>query len=226
MNTKTYLSIAGAFLLAATAAQATLIYGGASYTGAIPDANPAGISSTIAVSGAAINTVRDVNVTLNLSGGYNGDLYGYLLGPDGSFAVLLNRIGRTSDTGLAAFGNSGTSMVITLDDNLNPDIHAAASGALSGSYASDGRNVNPLNALGTDARTHRLDDIFAEASNRTVNGTWTLFLADMSGANTMTLNSWSLDITAVPEPATWALMIFGALACGTVAVRRFRRQAA
>lgn len=225
MNLKTYLTLTGALLLAATAAQATVY----NYTGSaigIPDANPAGISSTITVSGAAINTVRDVNVTLNLSGGYNGDLYGYLLGPDGTMAILLNRIGRTSDTGAASFGNSGTSMIITLDDSASTDVHLAGSGALTGSYQSDGRNINPYNALDSSARNLTLDYAFAEANNRAVNGTWTLFLADMSGGDVMTLNGWSLDITAVPEPSTWALIIFGAVAAGTVVIRRVRRQVA
>lgn len=224
MKMKTYLTMTGVLLLAATAAQATLTYGSASFTGVIPDANPAGISSSIAVSGADINSSRDVNVTLNLSGGYNGDLYGYLIGPDGSFAILLNRIGRTSDTGTGAFGNSGSSVNITLDDDgAGGDIHAAASGVLTGSYWSDGRNVNPLNAVSGDTRTAGLDQVFTAANAHTINGTWTLFLADMSGGDTMNLVSWGLSITAVPEPATWALIIFGAVAGVTVVTRRVRR---
>ena len=223
MKMKTYITMTGVLLMATMAAQATLTYGDASFTGTIPDANPAGISSSILVSGAVINAARDVNVTLNLSGGYNGDLYGYLIGPDGSFAMLLNRIGRTSDTGTGAFGNSGSSMILTLNDEaVAGDIHLAASGALTGSYWSDGRNVNPLNAVSGDARTAGLDQVFTAANNHTINGTWTLFLADMSGGDTMNLVSWGLDITVVPEPATWALLIFGALA-GVVVARQQRR---
>jgi hypothetical protein len=137
-------------------------------------------------------------------------------------AVLLNRIGRTSST---PFGNSGSSINLTLDDSASAgDIHLAASGALTVNHWSDGRNVNPLTVLNTDTRTLGLDQVFAESNGRTINGTWTLFLADMSGGSTMTLNGWSLDITAVPEPATWALIIFGTVAGGTVVVRRVRRQ--
>jgi hypothetical protein len=40
------------------------------------------------------------------------------------------------------------------------------------------------------------------------NGTWTLFIADLSGGEQSTLVSWSLDITAVPEPVNVALGIF------------------
>jgi hypothetical protein len=41
------------------------------------------------------------------------------------------------------------------------------------------------------------------------NGSWTLFIADLSGGSVSTLNSFSLDLTAVPEPVSVALGIFG-----------------
>lgn len=43
-----------------------------------------------------------------------------------------------------------------------------------------------------------------------VDGTWTLFFADeVSGGGQATLTGWSLDLTAVPEPANVAMVIFG-----------------
>lgn len=40
-------------------------------------------------------------------------------------------------------------------------------------------------------------------------GTWTLYFADLSsGGGASTLNSWSLGITAVPEPVNAALGVF------------------
>ena len=47
--------------------------------GQIPDANPAGWSDTRTLSGLPTTGVLDVHVTLSLAGGYNGDLYGYLV---------------------------------------------------------------------------------------------------------------------------------------------------
>ena len=35
------------------------------------------------------------------------------------------------------------------------------------------------------------------------NGNWTLYLADVSGGDVSTLNSWALEIAAVPEPPSW-----------------------
>jgi hypothetical protein len=40
------------------------------------------------------------------------------------------------------------------------------------------------------------------------NGTWTLFIADLSAGAQSQLVSWELDITAVPEPVNVALGIF------------------
>jgi hypothetical protein len=39
-------------------------------------------------------------------------------------------------------------------------------------------------------------------------GTWSIFFADLSGDNVSTLNGWSLEITAVPEPVNVALGCF------------------
>jgi hypothetical protein len=47
------------------------------------------------------------------------------------------------------------------------------------------------------------------------NDTWALVLWDKSTSGIENgLVSWSLDITAVPEPVTLALICFGALAAG------------
>jgi hypothetical protein len=51
------------------------------------------------------------------------------------------------------------------------------------------------------------------------NGTWTLFFADLSAGNTSTLNGWSLDVTAVPEPVNVAMAILGVGLVGLRAVR-------
>src|SRR5512147_1908086 len=76
---------------------------------ALPDANPVGWSDTRTLSLGTLppgttTEIVDVNVHLNISGGYNGDLYGYLVHSSG-FAVLLNRSGRT---GTDSFGYANT----------------------------------------------------------------------------------------------------------------------
>ncbi len=176
---------------------------GFSSGGVIPDGNVAGWSDTRGISDIyGDDTIVDVNVRLQISGGYNGDLYGYLVHESG-FSVLLNRVGRSTTD---PFGNTGAGMNVTLDDDSGTDIHLAAYGTLSGTYNPDARTDNP--ALVTESTVNQTAylDSFDSLNG---NGSWTLFLADLSGGDTSTLVSWGLDIEVVPEPITWALIAFG-----------------
>ena len=47
--------------------------------------------------------------------------------------------------------------------------------------------------------------------------------ADTSPGGQTTLEGWSLDITAVPEPVNWALVIFSVGVFGAIATRSFLR---
>src|SRR5689334_7975072 len=114
--------------------------------GAVPDYNggPGQWSDTRSISSFDSGfTITDVNVTLNISGGYNGDLYVFLrytpVGGGDTLAVLLNRIGRTSGN---LFGSSGAGMSVTLSDGIS-DIHLAGNGVLSGTYSPDARTADP-----------------------------------------------------------------------------------
>ena len=107
--------------------------------GVIPDGSLTGWSDTRSVSG--IGNISDVSVTLNLSGGWNGDLYAYLVHGSG-FSVLLNRVGVTAN-GSPGYGTAG--MNVTLSDAaVLGNIHSVLAPVSGGIYQPDGRNVNPL----------------------------------------------------------------------------------
>jgi hypothetical protein len=191
--------------------------------GVIPDGNVAGWSDTRTISGiGGDDTILDVNVRLTISGGWNGDLYGYLVHGSG-FAVLLNRVGRTSGN---PFGYGDAGMAVTFDDQATEttDIHLyqAVSGYnITGGTAwrPDGRNVDPATVLDTDSRTALLSSFNGLGAN----GSWTLFLADVSSGETSTVVSWGLDIEVVPEPVEVALGVFGGLVVMVAAGRRWVR---
>ena len=172
---------------------------------AIPDHNPTGLTDSHTISGLGFQ-IADVRVTLNISGGYNGDLYGYLRLNSSPLVVLLNRVGVTG-TDPDGYASSGFS--ITLAANAAHDIHFYqnfspsynGSGQLTGTWQADGR-TDPL----TSSRGSL--DAF---DGYNPNGTWTLFFADQNVGDQSTLVSWSLDIEAVPEPVVVALFIFGVL---------------
>jgi subtilisin-like proprotein convertase family protein len=133
---------------------------------AIPDANPTGITSTIAVSGLPAK-VLDVNVKLNIEHTYVGDLRVFLTGPNNAkISLILNR------------GDEGINFTNTvLDDEALVSITAiaAAGDPFSGSF----RPEVPLgNFDGTPA-----------------NGNWTLAVIDSVGLDTGKLVDWSLTFT-------------------------------
>ena len=157
-----------------------------------------------------------MDVVLTITGEYNGDLYGYLV-HDSGFAVLLNRVGRATGTP-AGYGDAGMTAVV-LNDAAATDIHAYGGGGVpSGSFQPDGRNISPLATVGTFDTASRLALLSAFNGMTDGNGSWTLFIADVSGGDVSQLTSWTLDIAAVPEPAALieasvAALFFGGAIC-------------
>ena len=185
---KKSLILCGFVLLGAAGATKAAVVLDADWTvnTAIPDGNPTGITVSQSFPNLFTGTITSVSVDLNISGGYNGDLYAYLVYQDANnnsaTEILLNRIGASPSN---PFGSSGSGMTVTLSDGgtVNGSIHNAA-GAPTGTWLPD--------------TTATLSSTFGGMA---ADGTWTLFLADMSvGGGTSELNSWGLEVTAVPEP--------------------------
>ncbi|MGA2246323.1 MAG: PEP-CTERM sorting domain-containing protein [Verrucomicrobiota bacterium] len=153
--------------------------------------------------------INSLTVSLDISSGYNGDLYAYLRGPNGGFAVLLNRVGATSGD---AFGYSDTGFNVTFDDSAAGNIHhyqdfvydLNGSGQLTGTWQPDGRAIDPQSSpsqFDSTSPTALLNSF----SGTVPNGTWTLFLADLSSGAQSTVINWSVNIDTVPEPGTLSL---------------------
>lgn len=200
-------SIIALFLLASVAGAATTWTGAWTVSTAIPDNDDAGFTDTIAFDNLDLTDIVSVSVALHFTGGWNGDLFVYLA-HDTGFAVLLNRPGRTAT---ALDGAASLGLNITLRDDAELDIHTAipmSGGPVTGTYQPDGRAADPLLVLNTSPRTEMLSSF----SGLNPNGTWTLFVADQSTGAVSTLQNWSLEIVAVPEPsAALALLASSAL---------------
>lgn len=172
---------------------------------AIPDANPVGIANTLQGLSGEVGYITNVEVTLNISGGYNGDLYAYLSHSTG-FSVLLNRTGRTAGN---PFGYADAGFSVTFSDAALTDIHVYGGNGgapVSGTFQPDARNFDPASVVDTTGRSAYLDAFH----NLDPNGTWTLFLADMSGGDQSTLTGWQVNIsTVVPEPGPIAVGVLG-----------------
>ena len=181
-----------AVLLAAAGARAGIIENFNVNT-VIPEGNPVGVTFSGTVGDAGGGTVSGLTVTLNVSGGYNGYLYSYLVAPNGAMTVLLNQPGVT---GSNPFGYSGSGLLKRATRRAVCFIQTTpetAGVAFTGTYHASGSLAN---LYGSPA-----------------DGMWTLFFADLSsGGGSSQLNSWSLNITAVPEPVGMALSAFAGLA--------------
>lgn len=211
-----------ASLLGSFATQAT-IFNSTGTPLIIPDGNSVGVQNTINVSGLEPN-VSSLSVTLNITGGRNGDLFAYLT-RDSAIAILLNRVGR----GEVAGGYGGTGFQILLQDG-SPDVHTYqisgfandGEGRVLGTFGADGRSESPFSVTTSSPRTSNPFSVFTGGA---ANGDWTLFIADVNGnSNEAILDSWSLDITAVPEPINVALGIFGGLFAVVQGVRYWKRK--
>jgi subtilisin-like proprotein convertase family protein len=193
---------------------------------AIPDADPNGFAVTANLTGIS-GTIINLTVSLDITGGFNGDLYAYLAGPNGGFVVLLNRPGVTG-TG-SAFGYADAGFNVTFDDSAaNGSIHYYQNiiqpngGQLTGIWQPDGANIDPQSspsAFLTAGQTAML----ASFNGNDPNGAWTLFLADLSAGGQSTFVSWGLTISTVPEPGSMALVGFSL--CFLVAARKWLEKA-
>ena len=206
-------------ILLAAALLATSVFAQTTFTTnltvntAIPDNDPSGLASAFSLSGFA-GTISNLSVAVNITGGYNGDLFAYLTGP-GGYAVLLNRVGVTS-ANPNGYGNTGLAVTFL---SGGADIHAYgagsystnAAGQLTGNWGVDGRAISPLslgNAFDLAGRTALLSSFVGASPN----GTWGLFIGDYANGDISTLLNYSVTLTTVPEPGTLALLAVGGVA--------------
>ena len=197
------------------------IYSGSissSWTGnqTIPDYNASGIAFAFSVSPSTPLRISAMTVDLNISGGWNGDLYAYI-SHDGGFAVLLNRVGRSVQN---PAGYSAAGFNISLSDAFPIDIHNFAGDPVAGNFAPDGRNVNPFGTLDTDPRTATL----SQFDGLDPSGSWTIFFADLSPLAASSLQSWAVEIQVVDVPEPPTELVGPAAALAGIGLRCLRKE--
>ncbi len=200
----------------------------------IPDGSLSGLSDTRTFP-QSFGPILDISVTLNISGlGYganNGDYYAYLTHGSG-IAVLLNRPGYRSGSTIG-YDDSGFNSVTFSDSASNGDVHnyrmqitgdhniplGFTPTPLTGTWQPDGRYILPRSSGATFDSASR-DKMLNSFQNMNAQGDWTLFISDVSGGGKGHLDSWSMSVTAVPEPGETALVIGGGLLAFVLIRRR------
>lgn len=201
----------------------------------IPDNSLVGVTSEITLSGFTA-PIQEVRVTLTIQPPpgelmVNGDYY-VLLTHGSQGVVLINRVGRRTG---ASGGYADSGFDVTFSDAATADIHdyrltlngshtiplgtEDVPAGLTGIWQPDGRVEDPLVVLSTSPRSQALSAF----AGMDPNGLWTLFVADVRSGGVGVLGSWDLEITAVPEPAEWAVGAgFGLVLWGMWRARRSR----
>jgi hypothetical protein len=201
-------------LQARAAVFSTTYSSGFANSGVIPDANPNGLQDTHSINSFNFGTAQilDVNVRVNVDGGFNGDLFAFL-SHDGTTVVLLNRVGATASS---PYGYLTPGMNVTFDASAATDIHLYGGAAnITGIFQPDQRTANPASAIDTSPRGPGLDAF----NGLDPNGTWTIYFADMSGGGETHVVDWGLDVAATAEPIIPALGILAGLGAGWTLLR-------
>lgn len=137
---------------------------------AIPDGNTSGVTVTMDVTEDV--TITDLDVDLNITHSWVGDLIVSIKSPAGTTAVIVDRPGRTN----SGYGCSGDDIVATLDDEAATSVENECSSStptINGTFKPN----NPLSVFDGESTL----------------GTWELKVSDVAGGLTGTLNTWAID---------------------------------
>ena len=214
------LFLSGLLVAMPAAVQATTFTGGAITfnDGATSPTPGSPYPSSIVVSGL-FTSLSSITLTLTnfTRSARPDDLDMLLVGPTGATLIVFSDVGGTG----AATGPF-TFVLSDAGATFLPDAGPFASGTFKPTNESTAQDPFPAPAPAGPygnpggATVGAGPNTFASQFNGTnPNGTWSLYIVDdtpNSGGETGSITGWSLDITAVPEPSTWALLIAGTAA--------------
>jgi len=210
MSTFKSIALIGAFIAATPAAAADFVSNepgpySIPGTGWAGPADPFPITFTV----SGVGSITDVNLTLTgLTHNLSANIIVALVSPMDTAVLVMSDVGRL----FGSFNNA----TITFDDEAASALPQYTSSAIpSGSYLPSAYALNPIANFLTDGTTLDLFD------GEDANGVWELYIWDDNFlGGTGELASATLSISAVPEPATWALMIGGFALAGMQMRRR------
>ena len=192
--------------------------GGTNCPGALPDNDPAGITSTFTL--ADCDIVEDVNIGVQATHTWVGDLIVEVTSPGGTTVSLMDQPGVPAGT----FGCNNNNAALVFDDDGAMVVEDVCNATTDDPWIVDGSSWAPIGSL-------------ASINGEDGNGTWTLFISDNAAGDTGQLDDWTVDATCgtnlppyvrpapIPAVAPLGLLFMGtALAgVGIAAVRRRKK---
>ena len=136
---------------------------------AIPDNDPTGVTTTISITEDVI--IDDLNVDLDITHTWVGDLIITLTSPAGTSVTMIDRIGTTT----GGVGCGGDDILATLDDAAAQPVETQCG---TGVPSIDG-TFSPNNPL-------------AAFNGESTLGDWTISISDNASGDTGTLNNWGI----------------------------------
>lgn len=136
----------------------------------IPDNSSSGVTVTMDVTEDV--SITDLNVNLDISHSWVGDVIVSIKSPAGTSAIIVDRPGRIS----SGYGCSGSDILATLDDEASSPIEDECSSSvptIDGSFIPN----NPLSVFDGESAM----------------GVWELKVSDVASGLTGNLNSWGID---------------------------------
>lgn len=127
-------------------------------------------------------TVTDLNLVLDITHPWVGDLQIILTSPAGTSVTVVELIGNVNPPAATGCGCSGDNITTTLNDE-------SAGGPVESACPPTGPDYTPHSAL-------------SAFDGENISGVWTLDIYDWTFDDTGTLNSWSLVFDYTPTPST------------------------
>jgi len=154
--------------------------------------------------------ITDLNVTLNgLSHTFINDVGALLVGPGGQSVVLFDAVG--GDTAV-------TNVNLTFDDQASQSLSCTGP-ITSGTFKPTNCITSPPDVFPPPAPGLPYGSTLAGFNGTNPNGMWRLFINDFEPPDSGTIaGGFGLQITIVPEPASFFLVALGFL---MIAARRF-----
>lgn len=138
-----------------------------------------GATATDTITVPDSGTINDVNVVLDISHTWVGDVEVVITSPAGTIITVVETVGNANAPGAGTgCGCSSADLTTTLDDE-------SVGGAVEAACPPTGADYTPENAL-------------TAFDGENMVGMWTIEVRDWTQADTGTLNNWSLDFDYTP----------------------------